>query len=64
MSARNIAQPIACRIVKLSRNFTDYFVSTDKNKWVNGRPVLLSGDVFCPMCETWHINSSLCQKPY
>lgn len=62
MSARNIAQPIAWSIIKLSRSFTDYFVSLDRNKWVNGRPVLINGDVWCPTCESWHVNNSLCQQ--
>lgn len=62
MSARNIAQPVILSIVKLSRDFTDYFRSADRNKWVNGRPVLINGDVWCPMCESWHVNNSLCQQ--
>ena len=62
MSRTNIAQPLHWSIVKLSRNFLDYFVSFDKKKWVNGRPVLLNGDVWCPMCEAWHKNNSLCQQ--
>lgn len=62
MSARNIPQPIIVSIIKLSRNFTDYFVSANRSQWVNGRPVLINGDVWCPMCETWHANNSLCQQ--
>lgn len=62
MSARNIAQPAVFETMKLSKRFEDYFLSMDKNKWVNGRPVLINGDVWCPMCETWHVNNSLCQQ--
>lgn len=62
MSASNIAQPEIWSIVKLSRNFLDYFTSLDRSKWVNGKPVLINGDVWCPMCETWHQNNSLCQQ--
>lgn len=63
MSNRNIAQPTKYTIVKLSRNFGDYFMNLKKDKWVNGRPILLNGDVWCPMCETWHVNNNLCQQP-
>lgn len=63
MSQSNIAQPEIWSIVKLSRNFLDYFASLDRSKWVNGRPVLLNGDVWCPMCESWHQNKTLCRLP-
>lgn len=62
MSTRNIPQPLIVSIIKLSHSFTDYFKSLDKSKWVNGRPVLINGDVWCPLCETWHVNNSLCQQ--
>lgn len=62
MSQRNIAQPALWSIVKISRRFIDHFETRDRSKWVNGRPVLLNGDVWCPMCETWHANNSLCQQ--
>lgn len=62
MSNRNITQPTIINIIKLSRHFTDYFQSFDKNKWVNGRPILINGNVWCPMCEKWHANNSLCQQ--
>lgn len=64
MLASNIAQVVINNTYKVSRNFYDYFKSLDTRDWVNGRPVLLNGDVWCPMCETWHVNNSLCQKPY
>jgi hypothetical protein len=62
MSHRNIPQPAISSIVKISHNFKFYFQSRDRSKWVNGRPVLMNGDVWCPMCETWHVNNSLCQQ--
>lgn len=62
MSSKTIAQPFVWSIVKFSRNFKEHFKSFDRKKWVNGRPVLLNGDVWCPMCEIWHENNSACQQ--
>jgi hypothetical protein len=64
MSARNIPQPVSASIIKISHNFKFYFKDRDRSKWVNGRPVLMNGDVWCPMCETWHANNSLCQQSF
>jgi hypothetical protein len=62
MSNRNISQPLPFSFDKLISNVLNYFSNTDTSKWVNGRPVLINGDVWCPMCETWHANNSLCQQ--
>lgn len=62
MSTRNISQSINWSIIKLSHNFIDYFKITNRSEWVNGRPILLNGDVWCPMCETWHANNTHCQQ--
>jgi hypothetical protein len=34
----------------------------DTSNWVNGKPVLQNGDVFCPMCDAWHQNNTFCQQ--
>lgn len=62
MSVKNIPQPNIFSIDKLINNVLNYFSKVDLNKWVNGRPVLLNGDVWCPLCETWHANHTLCQQ--
>jgi hypothetical protein len=63
MSNKNISQfknwniyNFICSVMK--------FVRIDIQRgWINGRPVLINGDVWCPMCEAWHVNNSLCQQP-
>lgn len=30
---------------------------------INGYPVRANGDVYCPMCEAYHINNTMCQMP-
>ncbi len=62
MSHRNIAQSIVISIYKISHRFNDYFLNVNRDKWVNGRPVLLNGDVWCLKCETWHVTNTLCQQ--
>ena len=34
-----------------------------QEKWVNGRPMLANGNVWCPMCDEYHQNNSYCQQP-
>jgi hypothetical protein len=62
MSNRNISYPIVWSIHKFVRYMKNNFNRIDKKQWVNGRPVLMNGDVWCPMCERWHINNSHCQQ--
>jgi len=54
MSARNVEKMIRPVDPRLSKNFLDYFESLDESKWVNGRPVLLNGAIWCNHCGTWH----------
>ena len=63
MSNRNIPQPVIWSIDKFIRNLMNHIdnIHTGKN-WVNGRPVLINGDVWCPMCERWHENNTFCQQ--
>lgn len=65
MSQRNIPQPAIWSIDKFIRNLMEHIsnIHTGRN-WVNGRPVLINGDVWCPMCEIWHANNSYCQQSY
>ena len=63
MSNRNISQ-IAVSFEKFIHQLRNQFKNVNVSKWVNGRPVLINGDVWCPMCEQWHINNSLCQQSY
>jgi hypothetical protein len=58
MSNRTIPQPVKWNI----QEFIQDLFNIDTRKWVNGRPVLLNGDVWCPMCEIWHKNNSMCQQ--
>lgn len=30
-------------------------------QYYNGKPQMDNGDVYCPMCEIWHENNTLCQ---
>ena len=39
-----------------------HFIHSPKNKkFVNDKPVLTNGDVFCPMCDEYHVNNVFCQ---
>lgn len=58
MSNRNIAQPVKWNI----QEFIIDLFNMNAKKWVNGRPVLINGDVWCPMCDVWHANNTLCQR--
>lgn len=62
MSDKTIPQSMSFSIDKLIKNILNHFDSINTNKWVNGRPVLINGDVWCPLCEQWHANNSLCQR--
>lgn len=54
MQQGNEAKMIKPVTPRLSNNFLDYFESFDKSKWINGRPVLLNGAIWCESCGTWH----------
>ena len=30
-------------------------------EFINGRPMMDNGDVWCPMCEAYHVNNTMCQ---
>ena len=62
MSNRNISQFSQWNIYKFVCSVMKYLNIDIQRSWVNGRPVLINGDVWCPMCEKWHINNSLCQQ--
>ena len=41
-----------------------YLVDTMQSPlWIDGSVVIKGDQVFCPMCEEWHKNNSLCQMP-
>lgn len=41
-----------------------YCYTEKQDHWIWNNPVLIKGnEVFCPMCEIWHENNSLCQMP-
>jgi hypothetical protein len=63
MSKINIAQRVAWNIVKIFYDFKFYSKSFRKVNWYNERPMLLNGNVWCPMCDEWHANNSYCQMP-
>ncbi len=63
MSNRNIPYPYKWNIYKLFCDVMKLVKIDIQRGWVNGRPVLLNGNVYCPMCEIYHENNSYCQQP-
>jgi hypothetical protein len=49
MSNKTISQPVLFERINMS-------------KWVNGRPVLANDDVWCPLCDAYHENTTACQR--
>jgi hypothetical protein len=62
MSVKNIPQNHQTPIYKFICSMGKLFNIDIQRGWINGRPVLLNGNVWCLMCEAWHANNSECQR--